>query len=61
MPPGLYHLDGNPGLNFYEIVAGLNRLLGEPWRVAPTVEPQQNNRLLDSQTAVAAIADRLSL
>lgn len=61
MPPGLYHLDGNPGLNFYEIVEGLNRLLGEPWRVAPAVEPRQNNRLLDSQATVASIAERLSL
>lgn len=58
-PPGLYQLDGNPGLNFYEIVEGLNRLLGQPWRVAPTVEPRQNNRLLDSQTAVTSIAERL--
>lgn len=61
MPPGLYHLDGNPGLNFYEIVEGLNRLLGEPWRVAPAVEPRQNNRLLDSQATVASIAERLWL
>ena len=61
IPPGLYHLDGNPGLNFYEIVEGLNRLLGEPWRVAAAAEPRQNSRLLDSQVAVTAITERLSL
>jgi dTDP-4-dehydrorhamnose reductase len=59
MPPGLYHLDGNPGLNFYEIVEGLNRLLAQPWQVAPADEPRQNNRLLDSRTAVTSIAERL--
>jgi dTDP-4-dehydrorhamnose reductase len=59
LPPGLYHLDGNPGLNLYQIVMRLNRLLGEPWPVAPTMEPIQNNRLLDTRAAVAPITGRL--
>lgn len=57
-PPGLYHADGNPGLSFYEIVTGLNRMLGEPWTVVPTEEPVQNNRLLDARVAVRPITDR---
>lgn len=46
---GLYHLDGNPGLDFYEIASGLNRLLGQPWQVQPGETPALNNRLLDAR------------
>jgi dTDP-4-dehydrorhamnose reductase len=52
LPGGLYHLDGNPGLSFYEIVLGLNRMLGEPWTVTPADHPVQNNLLLDKKIQV---------
>lgn len=58
-PPGLYHLDGNPGLSFFEIAAGLNCLLGNPWTVAPVDGLVQNHRLLDPRVPVASIANRL--
>ncbi len=58
LPPGLYHLDGNPGLDFYEIAAGLNRLLGQPWNVVPVSGLVQNHRMLDPRVPVASIARR---
>ena len=54
-PAGLYHLDGNPGLNFYEIVSGLNLRLGNPWKVVPADSPVQNNLLLDERVRVIPI------
>ena len=59
LPPGLYHLDGNPGLNFFEIAAGLNRRLGEPWTVVPVAGLVQNRRMLDPRVSVAPISRRL--
>ena len=55
LPPGLYHLDGNPGLNFFEIATGLNRLLGNPWKVVPVSGLVQNHRMLDPRVAVVPI------
>ena len=59
LPPGLYHLDGNPGLNFFEIAAGLNHRLGEPWTVVPVAGLVQNRRMLDPRVSVAPIDRRL--
>ena len=56
--PGLYHLDGNPGLDFYEIVSGLKRMLEAPWSVVPTETPIQNNLLRDARLAVRPITER---
>jgi dTDP-4-dehydrorhamnose reductase len=52
---GLYHVDGNPGLNFHEIATGLNGLLDEPWTVLPSDNPNQNNLLLDKRVKVNPI------
>jgi dTDP-4-dehydrorhamnose reductase len=55
---GIFHLDGNPGLNFYTIVTALNRLAGNPWVVVPTETPHQNNLLPDQRLRVRPITDR---
>lgn len=52
---GVYHVDGNPGINFYEIASGLNRMLGEPWIVTPSDSPVQNNLMLDGKVRVNPI------
>ncbi len=57
--PGTYHLEGNPGLNFQEIVSSLNRLHGEQWTIVPTAAPVQNNRMLDDRITVRPITVRL--
>ena len=58
LPPGLYHLDGNPGLNFFEIASALNRLLGRPWKVSAVEGLVQNRRMLDPRVPVAPIQRR---
>jgi dTDP-4-dehydrorhamnose reductase len=50
-----YHLDGNPGLTFHEIVTSLNRLHGEQWTIVPTATPVQNNRMLDDRITITPI------
>jgi dTDP-4-dehydrorhamnose reductase len=53
--PGMYHLDGNPGLTFHQIVTSLNRLHGELWTIVPTATPVQNNRMLDDRISIKPI------
>lgn len=57
LPSGLYHLDGNPGLNLYDIAVGLNRIHGEPWIVTPVDTPVQNNRMIDQRVQVRSISE----
>lgn len=58
-PPGLYHLDGNPGLSFHEIAVALNRLQGQPWKIVPGRNPVRNHRMVDPRVAIAPITSRL--
>jgi dTDP-4-dehydrorhamnose reductase len=55
LPGGLYHLDGNPGLNFFQIVHGLNRLHGHNWEIMETIQPALDNRLLDARVNIRKI------
>lgn len=55
-PAGLYHLDGNPGLNFHDVASGLNRLHGDRWKIVPGPAPIQNNRMLDPRVPLRSIA-----
>jgi dTDP-4-dehydrorhamnose reductase len=57
-PAGIYHLDGNPGLSFYEIVSQLNKLYGEKWPVLQADLPVMNNCLLDDHLLVKSIMNR---
>ena len=61
LPAGLYHLGGNPGLSFFDIARGLNRLRGEPWTVVRTDEPDRDTRLRDDRLAVRPISDHLPI
>lgn len=58
---GIYHLDGNPGLNFYEIALGLNRLFGNPWTVETNDTPNLNNLLRDGRVPVSPITSRFAV
>jgi dTDP-4-dehydrorhamnose reductase len=55
---GLYHLDGNPGLCFFDIVTNLNTLHGGRWVVEPSASPTLNNRMLDERVTVGLITAR---
>jgi dTDP-4-dehydrorhamnose reductase len=53
----LYQLDGNPGMNFYEISIGLNKLLKMSWKIDAVNSPVQNNQLLDERVQIRTIDD----
>ena len=59
-PAGLYHLEGNPGLSFFEIAVSLNRLRGNPWTIVPMDAPVMNNLMRDDRVDVRPITDTLS-
>ena len=52
---GLFHLDGNPGLTFNEIVRHLTKIHPQLGPVVDTTEHVQNNRMLDGQIATNPI------
>lgn len=56
---GIYHLEGNPGLSFFQIVSRLNRYHGGAWNLIRTAAPVQDQRLAASVSGVAAITERL--
>jgi len=56
-PGGLYHLDANPGLHFYEIVKKLSHLQHREWRVIATENPDMNNRMVDDRIQIKKIVD----
>jgi len=59
--PGLYHVDGNPGLTFFQIAQRLAKLHTQPWTITPASTPTGSSRMLDPRVKVRSIADRLPL
>ena len=57
--PGLYHVDGNPGLTFFEIATRVRAMVGAPWEIVETDTPDMNTRMTDERVRVAPITDRL--
>lgn len=60
-PPGLYHLDGNPGLSFYDVATRLRTAVGADWEVVPVDDPARDNRMTDPRIAVRPITERLGM
>jgi dTDP-4-dehydrorhamnose reductase len=58
-PPGLYHLDGNPGHTMLEIARALSAYHGDRWPIEEAAEPVQDQRLLDPRLGVSPLAARL--
>ena len=56
---GIYHLDANPGLSFFEIASRLNDRHGGVWNVWRTTEPHWDQRLIDERIRLAPITERL--
>jgi dTDP-4-dehydrorhamnose reductase len=57
LQPGVYHLDGNPGLSLYEIAGQLKRLHGWDWSIVPIDEPSCNNLMQDERLTVRPITE----
>ena len=56
---GIYHLEGNTGLTFFEIATRLKALHSAQWNVRAAAEPAWDQRLHDQRIGVAPITARL--
>lgn len=52
---GIVHVDGNPGLSFFELVTGLDRRFHMGWTIRPVDDPDLDNRLADPSLKVASV------
>lgn len=57
--PGLYHVDGNPGLTLFDIATRLKRLHETDWTVVPSHEHTGSSRMTDPRVPVRSIEERL--
>ncbi len=57
--PGLFHVDGNPGLTFFEIASRLARLHNKDWTIVPSATPTGSSRMVDPRVRIRSIAERL--
>lgn len=58
-PPGLYHLDANPGVSLYEVACRLRDQVGAEWNVVATEAPERDNRMADARVAMRPLTARL--
>jgi dTDP-4-dehydrorhamnose reductase len=56
---GLYHLEGNPGWTFHEVVSALNDAHGRSWNIVSVEGPPRDNRMVDDRIRVRPIQERL--
>lgn len=59
-PPGLYQLEGNPGLSLYELTLRLKALHGFRFSVIEIQEPRRDIRMINDRIAMGQITDRLA-
>ena len=57
--PGLYQLEGNPGLTLYEIATRLHALHHFDFPIVPHEEPRRDIRMINDTIAVGQLTDRL--
>ncbi len=56
---GVYHVDGNPGLSFFEIAARLDRIHGGRWTIVAIDDFALDNRMADERVTIAPITRTL--
>lgn len=57
--PGCYQLDSNARWTFFEIARAISASHDDRWKVVPTEEPAQDQRMIDPRVALASLAIRL--
>ncbi len=57
--PGCYLLDSNVRWTFFEIARAISACHDDRWKVVPTEEPAQDQRMIDPRIAMASLATRL--
>jgi len=58
MGPDIYHLNGNPGISFYEIAKLVNEKYQKNWNIVETDKPNRDNRLFDSRVNMPMITEQ---
>lgn len=53
---GLYHVDGNPGLNLYDIALLTRERLGADWRIEPIEGLNRDHRMTDPRVTIRSLA-----
>lgn len=56
---GFFHIEGNKGLTFYDIVSALNKKYGCEWNIVKTTIPHRDGRLKDPRINCRSIAEFL--
>jgi len=59
MEPGIYHLNGNPGISFFEIAKLVNDKYQKGWTIVETDKPIRDSRLLDPRVKMPMITEHL--
>lgn len=57
--PGVYHVDGNPGLTFFEIATRLASMHKKDWTIVPSATPTGSSRMVDPRVTVRSITGQL--
>ncbi len=57
--PGLYHLDSNDGLSFYDILSRLKTRQERDWELIPTWDRALDQRLLEGRVVLPRLSHRL--
>lgn len=58
---GIFHIEGNPGYTFYEIVKALNDKYQCEWNIEKTTVPHRDGRLFDDRVGCRSIAEFLEM
>ncbi len=57
--PGLYQINANTRWNFYQIAVALNERHGNPWKIVPTRDFVQDQRMIDPRIQLPPLEKRL--
>lgn len=58
MDSGVYHLNGNPGISFFELVNLINKKYQKNWNVVEMAEPKRDGRIIDTRVKLPMITDQ---
>jgi len=58
MEPGIYHLNGNPGISFFDLVNLVNKKYQKNWTIVETATPKRDGRLLDPRVKMPMVTEQ---
>lgn len=58
MSPGIYHLNGNPGISFFELVNLISKKYRKDWTIVETDTPKRDGRIIDARIQMPMITEQ---